>query len=137
MREALPGTGPVWVRMEVEAKGPVTMTWRFGERGRTEVDCLPDSGSIRVDRAQSGRVDFHRLFPGSYTAPLPVRDGRFELEMVLDASSLEVFAGDGATAVTALIFPEEGERRLEIRAESGEAVARRVDVWALRSVWGE
>ena len=67
-----------------------------------------------VDRRSSGEVGFHEAFPVAVRAPLPgvgpAPDGvvRTRVEVVVDTCSVEVFAADGATSVTALVFPDAG-----------------------------
>ena len=69
-----------------------------------------------VDRTRSGTTAVHPAFPAAITAPLPgVRPGRdgmlsTTLDVVVDTSSVEVFAAGGATSVTALVFPSPGSR---------------------------
>ena len=78
-----------------------------------------------VDRTRSGETGFHESFPVVVEAPLPgvVADAdgvvRTRVEVVVDASSVEVFAADGATSVTALVFPDVSSRQVVPVAEGG------------------
>jgi len=64
------------------------------------------SGRIFVDRTHSGTVDFAPEFPARIWAPLkhPQADS-VRLEIVVDHNSVEVFAEDGETVLTNLIYP--------------------------------
>ena len=75
---------------------------------------------LTVDRTRSGRTNFHRAFPARHDAPLRVTDGRVTLRLLLDTSSLEVFAQNGETVLTELIFPTAASRSLSLRND-GEA----------------
>jgi sucrose-6-phosphate hydrolase SacC (GH32 family) len=79
---------------------------------------------LAVDRMRSGKTDFHAKFPARHEAPVRVADGRVTLRLLVDTSSLEVFAQNGETVLTELIFPTAGPRRLSL-TNSGETT--RVD----------
>ncbi len=68
-----------------------------------------------MDRTRSGRTNFHRAFPARHEAPLRVTDGRVTLRLLIDTSSLEVFAQNGETVLTELIFPAAAPRSLSLR----------------------
>ncbi len=94
-------------------------------------------GTVRVDRTRSGRVDFHPRFPGTYEAPLRVRDGAVRWRILVDTSSVELFANDGESVVSCLVFPDPGPRRWEV-VHAGSATAkvcRELTVWGLKSAW--
>ena len=56
--------------------------------------------------AATGRSDFHGLFSiPSIVAPINSDSDEVELDIFVDQSSVEIFAADGATAATVLVFP--------------------------------
>jgi sucrose-6-phosphate hydrolase SacC (GH32 family) len=63
------------------------------------------SGELFVDRTDSGDTGFHEAFPGRVHAPAALTDGALELRVVVDASSVEVFAAGGRVTLTELVFP--------------------------------
>jgi fructan beta-fructosidase len=65
-------------------------------------------GQIFVDRTRSGYVSFSPQFPARTVAPLKHPDATsISLEIVVDRNSVEVFAEDGETVLTNLIFPSD------------------------------
>lgn len=66
-----------------------------------------DTGAeeLFVDRTESGDTDFHDDFPGRSSAPLPLENGSLDLRVVVDSSSVEVFAAGGRVTLTELAFP--------------------------------
>ena len=67
-----------------------------------------DTGRERifVDRTHSGRTDWSPEFPARITAPLKhPQAGATAMEIVVDSNSIEVFAEDGETVLTDLIYP--------------------------------
>jgi fructan beta-fructosidase len=59
-----------------------------------------------IDRSHSGVVDFEKSFAGRFTAPRIARGNTMEIEIILDNSSIEVFADSGLSVLTAIFFPE-------------------------------
>ena len=65
-----------------------------------------EKGQVFVDRTRSGKVDWSPDFPARITAPLKHSQANsIRLEIVVDRNSVEVFAEDGETVLTDLIFP--------------------------------
>jgi sucrose-6-phosphate hydrolase SacC (GH32 family) len=121
----------------VSDKTPFAVTLQTGAHEQTVIDCDPASAELRVDRTRSGRVDFHAGFAGVHRAPLAAAQGRCHLHFFLDTSSLELFAQDGACAMTELIFPSGQSRLVGLRASGGaKPTVNRLQVYRLQSVWG-
>ena len=97
---------------------------RVGEGERTIVGYDVPTGVIYVDRRDSGRSDFHPDFAAVHTAPLPLRDGRVSLTVLVDRASVEVFGNDGEASITDQIFPSTDSTGVELFAEGGSALAR-------------
>lgn len=90
-----------------------------------------------VDRRASGAVDFHPEFAAVFEAPLPLgEDGRIELRIILDRSSVEVFGNQGDAVITSLLFPDPDAVGVEVYAE-GSPESIEVDVWELSVGAGE
>jgi fructan beta-fructosidase len=90
---------------------------------------------VFIDRTKSGHVDFHPAFAGRRTAPLVPVDGTIELHFFIDHSSVELFANDGAVALTELIFPAPDSREIDFNVWEGSVTSLEIDAWQLRSIW--
>ncbi|MFK4834548.1 glycoside hydrolase family 32 protein [Microbacterium sp. ZW T2_14] len=66
------------------------------------------------------------------TAPVAPTDGRIELDIIVDAASIEVFAGDGDAALTMATFGTAGGRGLRIEGARGEVVVSDATLTPLR-----
>jgi sucrose-6-phosphate hydrolase SacC (GH32 family) len=90
---------------------------RVGAAEQTSVGYKVAAGALYVDRSQSGQKA-----PG-FAAPqalaLPPRDGVIELRLLVDRSSLEVFADGGRATLTNQIFPGPASQGVELFAEGG------------------
>jgi fructan beta-fructosidase len=88
-----------------------------------------------IDRTKSGAVDFDSNFSGRHEAPLSAPQNRVKLHLLVDRSSVEVFANDGEAAITDRIFPPSSDQRLELSGYGTQARCLAIDVWKLNSVW--
>jgi sucrose-6-phosphate hydrolase SacC (GH32 family) len=69
------------------------------------------------------------------TAPLTPVDGKIKLRVLVDRTSVEVFAGDGLVEMATCFLPDPENKALAVYAAGGEATAARLHVWELRSIW--
>jgi len=58
-----------------------------------------------IDRTRSGRVNFEKNFAGRFTAPRFSTQPGSDMTLVIDAASIELFADNGLTVMTAIYFP--------------------------------
>jgi fructan beta-fructosidase len=100
----------------------------------TVVVCSAD-GQWSVDRTRSGKADFHPKFAATYQSTPRTRPDRVKLRLLVDTSSLELFANDGEVVLTSLIFPRNTVRRLEAFSSGTPARVQRLTVWELNSAW--
>jgi len=90
-------------------------------------------GRIFVDRSHSGSVDWSSDFSGRTYAPLKYpQDNSIRLEIVVDRNSIEVFAEDGKTVLTNLVYPSPGSQGIGFYSTptppgSGPALVRGVE----------
>ena len=106
---------------------------RKGKDEETVVGYDVGAGSVFVDRRRSGRAGFSPDFPGRHAGPLALEDGRVRLHVLVDRSSVEVFAGGGRTVITDRIFPDPASRAVEAWAEGGTASLVSFEAWAVAS----
>jgi len=97
--------------------------------------------SIDYD-ATAGRLSVARMGPTSMptfasgnSAALAPRNGEIMLDMIVDRSSVEVFANDGERTISELMFPDEGAYTVSIEGKDEAAIIEEADVWTLKSVW--
>ncbi|KUM40398.1 glycoside hydrolase family 32 protein [Arthrobacter sp. EpRS71] len=64
-----------------------------------------ESGIVRVDRSQAGTRNFSAKFSPFHEVALPSPGSKVHLTVLLDSSSVEVFAGDGAAVLSETFFP--------------------------------
>lgn len=100
-----------------------------GERISVRVD--PGARRLVLDRSRSGNTTFHKEFTLRHDAPLRIVHGEVRLRLLVDVSSVEVFAQRGETVFTDLVFPEAGPRRLAIEAAGATPRVRAIEIHSL------
>ena len=60
-----------------------------------------------IDRRNSGKVDFEKDFGAKHTAPRFVSNSNFDLTLIIDNASIELFADNGLTVMTEIFFPDQ------------------------------
>lgn len=68
-------------------------------------------------------------------APLAPIDGRIALRILVDRTSVEVFANGGRVQLASCFLPEPENKNLSVFATGGPATATQVSVWQLRSIF--
>ncbi|HZS54717.1 MAG TPA: glycoside hydrolase family 32 protein [Bryobacteraceae bacterium] len=91
-----------------------------------------NKGSLFIDRRHSGLVGFSPQFPSRMDAPLRV-SGSLELEILVDRSSVEVFANGGQIAMTSLVFPPAEANAIEAYTRGGNPSTISAVLWGFKS----
>ena len=92
-------------------------------------------GQLFVDRANSGVTGFSKEFPARTAAPLALGDSPLELTILVDRSTVEVFAQGGQVAMSNLVYPPAGSQGLAFYADGGKPGTISVEGWELKSAW--
>jgi fructan beta-fructosidase len=87
-----------------------------------------------IDRALSGKTDFSKEFPKKFFSPRITASGSLDLTVVMDVSSLELFADKGLTVMTAVFFPDTPLTQLHIGTNEPWTI-RKISCTPLRSIW--
>ena len=77
--------------------------------------------TLSFDRRNSGIVDFSQKFPAVTVAPTFEKDGKINLRIFVDRSSVELFGNNGKFAMTNLVFPNEPYSTLSMESKNGDA----------------
>lgn len=85
-----------------------------------------------IDRSHSGKTDFNREFSKVAYAPRFSIAASSDLKLVVDQSSVELFADGGATVMTGIFFPGKPYTKLEVKAGDGNIKTRLIP---LASIW--
>lgn len=109
-----------------------------GAENEMTVICY-DSGRnvLRVDRTNSGDNSFSESFATVQEAALQLDSGKLKLQIIMDASSAEIFANDGKAAFTSLIFPANPYDKIQLYSNEGKVKVNSLVLTELDSIWGK
>jgi len=87
-----------------------------------------------IDRTRSGKTDFHKDFAARHHAPRFARDARMKMTLIIDVSSVELFADDGLTVMTEIYFPGKPYDSIHLQSKEG-ALLNKLEYIGLKSIW--
>ena len=108
---------------------------RVGNGQLTRIGYDVRRGGVYVDRTASGDVSFSPQFPSVEFAPLPLRAGTVRLRVLVDRSSVEVFADGGRVTITDQVFPDRNSQAVQVFSQGGRAQLKKITIWHLTSIW--
>ncbi|MDE5712016.1 MAG: GH32 C-terminal domain-containing protein [Muribaculaceae bacterium] len=91
----------------------------------------PKKHTMDFDRRESGVVDFSENFPAVTVSPTFEQNGKVNLRIFIDRSSIELFGNDGKFVMTNLVFPHEPYSTLSIKTENGNARIESLKVYSI------
>jgi fructan beta-fructosidase len=79
----------------------------------------PQSGNLRIDRSAAGTSNFSDKFSPYHEVKVPLVDGKLKLRILLDSSSVEVFAPGNGMVITDLFLPEWADTDASVFSNGG------------------
>lgn len=95
------------------------------------------AGAVYIDRSKSGESSFATGFATRHSAPLPHSSESVKLRIIVDTSSVTVFAGDGEVVLTDQIFPNPSNIGMEVFTKGSSATLDALTIWPLTSIWAK
>ena len=87
-----------------------------------------------IDRSKSGKTDFNNEFSRIAYAPRLSANAPASLKLIVDASSVELFADGDLVVMTSVFFPSQPFDRLDVKA--GSAISsKNIVLLPLKSIW--
>ena len=93
-----------------------------------------DKNQFFLDRRNAGKVDFHKNFGRMNYAPRLSSSDEISLSIYLDLASIEVFADNGLSVLTSVLFPNEKFSKINI-INSEKIVLKNFTYTPLNSIW--
>lgn len=119
---------------DVDAQKASNVTFTLSNKLGDKVEIIYNVAdhTLSMDRRQSGVVDFSENFPAVTVAPTFEKNGKVQLRIFVDRSSIELFANDGKASMTNLVFPNEPYSTLSVAANGGEAKVTDLKVYNIK-----
>ena len=87
-----------------------------------------------IDRIKSGKTDFQKDFAAKHTAPRLTNDQSLSMSLIIDASSVELFADNGLTVMTEIFFPNQPYNQVHIQS-TDNVMIKKLEYSNLKSIW--
>ena len=87
-----------------------------------------------IDRTKSGKHTFHKEFAAIHSAPRITREAKMDMTLLIDISSVELFADKGLTAMTEIFFPNKTYQKIQLQSTEN-AVIKKLSYAGLQSIW--
>ncbi|MEP6615745.1 MAG: glycoside hydrolase family 32 protein [Ginsengibacter sp.] len=110
----------------------ITLSNRNGEELQIGYDDV--SKNYFIDRTHSGNVSFEKGFGKKQFAPRVFSGPGFEMTLIIDNSSVELFADNGLSVMTAIYFPFISFSNISIRSEKNFKI-NTLKYTSLKSIW--
>lgn len=87
-----------------------------------------------IDRTKSGKIDFEKGFGARHTAPRFSNLPNINVSLVIDKSSVELFADDGLTTMTEIFFPNSAYNKITVQTADNARI-KKLEYIKLASIW--
>ncbi len=89
-----------------------------------------------IDKSKSGNTTFNEKFSVLDEYPIPLKDDKIQLHVLIDHSIIEIFVNGGELAMTAQVFPNHDQGGFELYATGpGRANADVFHLFEFNSIW--
>ncbi len=105
---------------------------RKGANQETKILYDVQAQKLIFDRSQSGKLTENESFSAIQEAPLPMKDGKVKLQILVDMCSVEIFANEGELVMTNLIFPDSTSNGLAFILDDNQGFIDHFDLWQLK-----
>lgn len=128
----LPGQYVLALNTSKTADYSLVFSNSFGEQ--LVIGYRKNNNSYFIDRSHAGEVNFNPEFIKQITAPRLLKSQESCIKLVVDASSVELFADNGLTNMTGTFFPKSNFDHLQIKKQSG-MIIKNLWIIPLKSIW--
>ena len=85
-----------------------------------------------INRTKSGKIDFQKEFAARHTAPRFTNNNKMNISLIIDVSSVELFADDGLSVMTEVFFPNKLYNQVHIQS-SESILIKKLEYISLKS----
>ncbi|MCH5233983.1 MAG: GH32 C-terminal domain-containing protein [Muribaculaceae bacterium] len=130
----LPADGLCEIDLSFQATESDVVTFTISNPEGEKVVMKYDAKNHRMsfDRRESGVVDFSTKFPAVTSSPTFEKDGKINLRLFIDRSSMELFGNNGEFVMTNLVFPNNPYTTLSMESKNGDARLDDLKVYSIK-----
>ncbi len=89
-----------------------------------------------IDRSKSGKINFQKDFAAKHFAPRLTDDIKMNITLVIDVSSIELFADDGLSVMSSIFFPNQPYNKIHVQSAEN-AVLKKMEYIKMKSIWNK
>jgi fructan beta-fructosidase len=93
-----------------------------------------DKNQYFIDRSRAGQADFHKEFAARHVAPRFTGKSKMNISLLIDVSSVELFADDGLTVMTSVFFPSKPYNKIIVRSADAANI-KKLEYISFKSIW--
>jgi fructan beta-fructosidase len=108
--------GPAKLKIQTSKLESFTLTLSNDAGERVLIGYDQSANSYILDRTNSGNVGFEKEFGKKHTAPRFASNPGMDMTLVIDNSSVELFADNGLTTMTQIFFPSSPYTKMNIES---------------------
>ena len=94
-----------------------------------------DQNEYFTDRLSSGQSGFSEKFSGRHFAPCYYDESIIKMTLMIDHSSMELFADDGKIVMTEIYFPTTPFNDIKLLASNPLSEMKRARIYSLKGIW--
>ena len=124
--DALEGSFSGPVKLQLTASAPTEFTLALSNKDGQQVIVGYDkaSNTYFIDRTASGNTGFEKGFATRHKAPRLSTQKQQDLTLLIDQSSVELFADSGRTVMTEIAFPDGGFTNFHLKASEKKNITQ-------------
>ena len=126
--------GPVLIRLTMDQIKDFSFVLSNKSNEKVIIGYEKSNNRFFIDRTESGNVNFNKTFPGRFYAPRISEKKSTYAEIIIDKASIEFFADDGASVMTAIFFPTIPFSNIEFKSP-GKVEIKTLQCNKMKSIW--
>ncbi len=129
------GTLTIPCRLEIELEKPADFSLVFSNELGEQLVIGYDNNTHQyfIDRSAAGIHNFNKDFAARHVAPRFSSSNKMVLDIIVDRSSVELFADNGLTSMTSIFFPTKPYHQLQMQAK--DLLVKKIIYAELGSIW--
>ena len=125
---------PCLINLIADSIKDFSITLSNDDSEKLVIGYVRDSNQYFIDRTRSGRTNFHNEFATKHTAPRFANSSKMNVSLLIDVSSVELFADDGITVMTEIFFPTKLYTKIQVESTDA-AVIEKLEYRKLKNIW--
>jgi fructan beta-fructosidase len=126
--------GPAKLRITSDKLEPFTITFSNNAGEKVVIGYDQAANNYFIDRTNSGKVSFEKGFSAKHTSPRFSNKAYMDITLVIDNASVELFADNGLSVMTAIFFPNSILSNINIESKSDFKI-KTLSFKRIMSIW--